>query len=251
MLLKKGSKGKRVEELQLLLNFETQDGIFGSDTEKAVIAFQKLHKLKPDGKVGSKTWEKLSDKKAIKIAPVYISKNRVEDFSDPEEQLILDKIAEKFPTSPKIQELADLILHFKYTRKIRRIIYHCTASQPTATVASIERYWKERLKWSNPGYHIIITSDGSWTLLQNFNYPSNGVAGKNLDSINVSYIGGIDAKGKALDTRTEGQKEILEAAYRFFSDVFPNATHHGHNEFSNKACPSFNVKKWIDSLEKI
>ena len=107
------------------------------------------------------------------------------------------------------------------------------------------------MKWKSPGYHIIVTADGSWTLLQNFNLPSNGVAGRNSDSINISYVGGINPAGKAQDTRTIGQHEVFEACYRLFSEVLPNATHHGHNEFSNKACPSFNVKKWISSLKKL
>ena len=32
------------------------DGNFGKDTEAKTIAFQKAHKLTPDGIVGDKTW---------------------------------------------------------------------------------------------------------------------------------------------------------------------------------------------------
>jgi N-acetylmuramoyl-L-alanine amidase len=222
MLLKEGTKGERVKELQRILNLSKVDGLYGQITKQAVIAFQQKNGLKPDGVVGAKTWKVLVDsQKPIK------------------------------PTSKKLQELAALILNFKYTRTIRRIIYHCTATQPSATVTSIQNYWKNNLKWKSPGYHIIVTADGSWTLLQNFNLPSNGVAGRNSDSINISYVGGINPAGKAQDTRTVGQHEVFEACYRLFSEVLPNATHHGHNEFSNKACPSFTVKKWISSLEKL
>ena len=56
--LKKGSKGEDVKKLQKLLNISA-DGIFGSNTEKAVIQFQKEHNLGQDGVVGLKTWEAL------------------------------------------------------------------------------------------------------------------------------------------------------------------------------------------------
>jgi N-acetylmuramoyl-L-alanine amidase len=250
MILKEGTKGERVKELQRLLNISKVDGIYGQATRQAVIAFQQKNGLKADGVIGPKTWKVLVNKQ-VPVKPIYAPTVVTEDYSDPEEQIIVEAVKEECPTSKQLQELAALILNFKYTRTVRRIIYHCTATQPTATVSSIQNYWKNTLKWSNPGYHIIVTADGSWTLLQNFNLASNGVAGRNSDSINISYIGGINPQGRALDTRTKGQHEMFEACYRLFSEILPNATHHGHNEFSNKACPSFPVKNWINSLEKI
>ena len=56
MLLKKGSKGKEVKQLQEALEIGA-DGIFGSGTEAAVKKFQKDNGLVADGIVGSKTWE--------------------------------------------------------------------------------------------------------------------------------------------------------------------------------------------------
>ena len=56
--LKKGSSGKYVKLLQKKLKIK-QDGIFGSDTQKAVKAFQKKHGLTADGVVGKKTWKAL------------------------------------------------------------------------------------------------------------------------------------------------------------------------------------------------
>lgn len=62
--LKKGSRGKMVERLQMLLNaagFECgkTDGIFGKKTEAAVKDFQKENRLAVDGMAGLKTFEKL------------------------------------------------------------------------------------------------------------------------------------------------------------------------------------------------
>lgn len=58
MLLKKGSKGEAVKQLQRALNL-IPDGIFGTLTEEAVKAFQKSKGLKQDGIVGDKIWELL------------------------------------------------------------------------------------------------------------------------------------------------------------------------------------------------
>ena len=56
MLLKKGSRGKEVKQLQEALGIGA-DGIFGSGTEASVKQFQKDNGLVVDGIVGSKTWE--------------------------------------------------------------------------------------------------------------------------------------------------------------------------------------------------
>ena len=62
--LEKGCDGASVEALQILLNGLNYncgkvDGYFGSNTEKAVKAFQKAHKLTADGIVGVKSWAAL------------------------------------------------------------------------------------------------------------------------------------------------------------------------------------------------
>jgi N-acetylmuramoyl-L-alanine amidase len=254
-ILRKGSKGTRVAELQELLKKAgywkldiTQN--FGPVTEAAVKLFQKDNGLKDDGVVGPATWGKLSESVKSNVKPVLKPSTVVEDFSDPEDEMLIEKIQEAYPTCKNIPELVKLINEYKLTRKISRIVYHCTATQPEATIAAITKYWKEKLKWKSPGYHIISTADGSWTLLYDLNLPSNGVKGINQSSIHISYIGGIDRAGKAKDTRTAGQSAVFEACYHLFSRKIPSATHHGHYEFDNKACPSFNVKNWINKIKE-
>ena len=57
--IKRGSKGKAVKILQIILGNLSVDGSFGPATQTAVIAFQKAHGLEPDGIVGPKTWKAL------------------------------------------------------------------------------------------------------------------------------------------------------------------------------------------------
>lgn len=60
-VLKLGSKGTMVKELQTILNNSmfacTPDGIFGPKTEQVVKGFQLACSLKPDGIVGPLTWD--------------------------------------------------------------------------------------------------------------------------------------------------------------------------------------------------
>lgn len=70
-VLRQGSRGQDVITLQYLLNViseyyptvpaPAQDGIFGSETARAVTAFQQLMQLNTDGIVGMQTWKKLYD----------------------------------------------------------------------------------------------------------------------------------------------------------------------------------------------
>lgn len=58
-LLKKGSKGKAVRFLQLILDGLDDDGSFGQFTKKAVIAKQKELGVNADGEVWNETWNAL------------------------------------------------------------------------------------------------------------------------------------------------------------------------------------------------
>ncbi len=65
-LLKVGSRGEEVRALQenlTKLGYDTNgtDGIFGNDTKSAVVAFQRVHGLSPDGLVGSITKSKINE----------------------------------------------------------------------------------------------------------------------------------------------------------------------------------------------
>ena len=60
IILSKGSKGENVRKMQLALNRANCtcgiDGVFGDETEQALIAFQIGHGLRVDGLCGDETW---------------------------------------------------------------------------------------------------------------------------------------------------------------------------------------------------
>lgn len=127
-------------------------------------------------------------------------------------------------------------------REIRHIVIHCTATPQTATVENIQRYWKETLGWRSPGYHRIIDSDGTIHKLEVFDNPTNGVKDHNRHSIHISYIGGIDAKGKSVDNRTPQQKAaIIDCIYEGIGYAGRKPFILGHRDFDGvkKDCPCF------------
>lgn len=140
-------------------------------------------------------------------------------------------------------------------RNIKYIAVHCTASSQHATIKELLLEF-ERKGWSKPGYHHIVDVNGNIFNTLSEDEVSNGVKGFNSNLINVAYIGGIDAKGKPVDNRTEEQKKSLLLLLKALKKKYPNAIIQGHRDFSPdtnkngivdpweriKACPCFDAK---------
>ncbi len=146
-------------------------------------------------------------------------------------------------------------------RTIKYLVVHCTATPVTATIESIRHYWKDVLKWKNPGYHYIIERDGQIVQLNQEENISNGVAGHNRYSIHISYIGGVDENGKPLDNRTADQEKAMYEKLKELAAKYPDAEILGHRDFSPdkngngmiesfewiKGCPCFDVTEWLEN----
>jgi N-acetylmuramoyl-L-alanine amidase len=124
-------------------------------------------------------------------------------------------------------------------RKIKYIVFHCTATGQTVSVEAIKNYWKKTLGWKNPGYHFIIESNGNVTQLHHLDKVANGVKGYNSNSIHISYIGGKD-----IDDRTRDQITAQKALLKALLAIYPDVEIKGHRDFPNvtKSCPRFDVK---------
>ena len=71
MVLKKGSTGPEVEELQKILGIKV-DGDFGPATKLAVMKYQAQNGLTADGIVGPKTWAKMTSQKSTNNGSNYL-----------------------------------------------------------------------------------------------------------------------------------------------------------------------------------
>ena len=112
--------------------------------------------------------------------------------------------------------------------------------------------------WKQVGYTDMIHLDGRVERLVRNNEDANvdpweitnGASGYNAISRHIVYVGGVDANdaNKAKDTRTPAQKEALKRYVRDFHMRFPQVKIIGHNQLASKACPSFDVPKWLKEI---
>ena len=129
-------------------------------------------------------------------------------------------------------------------REITEIIIHCSATKPSMDIGveEITDWHVNGNNWSDIGYHYVIRLDGKIEYGRMLDKIGAHCKGHNSKSIGVCYIGGVAEDGKTpKDTRTEKQKETLVTLLKVLKRAHPKAQIHGHRDFANKACPSFDA----------
>ncbi len=137
------------------------------------------------------------------------------------------------------------------TNSIEKIIIHCSATREGDDSVDKETIdgWHKQKGWNGIGYHFVILIDGTIENGRSIETTGAHTRGYNSKSWGVCYIGGVEKDGKTpKDTRTEAQKDSFDRLLYFLKLLAPQATIHGHNEFSAKACPSFDVSKEYNGL---
>lgn len=140
-------------------------------------------------------------------------------------------------------------------RNIDKIILHCSAT-PEGEDFSVEQIRQIHLNrgFSDIGYHWYIGRDGKIYKGRDESKIGAHTTGQNAHSIGVCYCGGCpprsvkDWEHKFKDTRTPAQRAAIIKLCKELKGRYPSATLHGHNEFANKACPSFIVKDDTDLM---
>jgi N-acetylmuramoyl-L-alanine amidase len=107
-------------------------------------------------------------------------------------------------------------------RQINKIIVHCSATREgeNYTVDTIRSWHVDGRGWSDIGYHFYIDLYGE--------------IHKGRD---IAKIG----------AHSKGQNRNL-AVLRTLKAMYPEATIHGHRDFANKACPSFDATEEYKDL---
>lgn len=131
-------------------------------------------------------------------------------------------------------------------RPIDKIIIHCTATEEGNDYSVQEiRGWHLYRGFSDIGYHFVIHPNGVVEIGRPLNRVGSHCKGHNSKSIGIAYIGGL-RNGKPCDTRTEYQRESLKDLVECLVSEY-GCTVHGHNEFSDKSCPCFDVSKEFEN----
>ena len=128
-------------------------------------------------------------------------------------------------------------------REINKIIVHCSATREGENFEVAEiRKWHLARGFNDIGYHFYIDLYGEIHKGRDISKIGAHCKGHNRNSIGICYCGGVEADGKTpKDTRNTEQRRALVAVLRTLKAMFPNANIHSHNDFANKACPSFNA----------
>ena len=227
-LYKEGSRGEMVKQIQKVVGCYT-DGIWGKITTECVKAWQKAHKLTPDGIVGPATMA------AMGLSAV--------------------SSAVSLPNCSGVQHR--VLFLKKSKRRIDEIIVHCTAT-PEGRDYTVEQIRKDHTMpvklggrgWSDIGYHYVIYRDGTTHEGRNVDVSGAHCVDHNAHSIGISYVGGVENlpgvpynKLKPKDTRTDAQKSEILSLLIDLRKLYPKAKIYGHRDFASKACPSFDARK--------
>lgn len=149
-------------------------------------------------------------------------------------------------------------------KSLEYLVLHCSATPEGREVSGAEiRRWHTDPKpmgrgWGQVGYRrlyhinggveeLVANNDDKW--VDNWEI-TNGVAGKNSICQHWCIIGGMTEDMKRpKDTRSSMQRESLRRDVLAFHRRFPSVRIVGHNYFDGgKACPSFDVQKWLKEI---
>jgi len=135
-------------------------------------------------------------------------------------------------------------------REINKIIVHCSATREGENFEVAEiRKWHLARGFNDIGYHFYIDLYGEIHKGRDISKIGAHCKGHNRNSIGICYCGGVEADGKTpKDTRNTEQKDALLCVLRTLKAMYPNAVIHSHNDFANKACPSFNATREYEHI---
>lgn len=141
-------------------------------------------------------------------------------------------------------------------RRINEIIIHCAATRPDwmkghsaeAKRDEILRWHVEERGWRDIGYHYFIDRDGRTVPGRSLQTQGAHTRGHNANSIGICLAGGHGSSenDKFSDNYTFEQEQALRVLINELKVRVPGIKKiTGHNQYAAKACPGFNVPRWL------
>ena len=138
--------------------------------------------------------------------------------------------------------------------KFTHLMIHATDTPASfdVTPEHIRKWHIEENGWSRVGYSMLIERSAKLDMLIPFDRDdviesweiSNGARGWNGRTKHLCWAGGASN----IDNRTDSQKAVLAAIAEFIVMFYPDVKLIGHNQVSEKDCPSFYVPTWAESI---
>lgn len=151
--------------------------------------------------------------------------------------------------------LAGVIHQGSARHPVTEIIVHCSATRPgwmagqslASKVAEIRRWHMRDRGWRDIGYHGIIDRDGAYARGRAYSEIGAHCVGHNAGTIGICLLGGHDAAAsdRFSDHYTAAQDTTLRRIIAEISGLTRIARVRGHNDYAAKACPGFDVTRWL------
>ena len=140
---------------------------------------------------------------------------------------------------------------------VTEIVVHCSATPASwyagktaaEKVAEIRRWHVQDRKWRDIGYHFVIDRDGTVLPGRRETEIGAGVEGHNRGVIHICLIGGAGSAATDAFERhfTAAQASSLRKLLASVQLRTPVKRISGHNEWAAKACPGFQVGKFLEA----
>jgi N-acetyl-anhydromuramyl-L-alanine amidase AmpD len=119
-------------------------------------------------------------------------------------------------------------------RKIKKAIIHCSASDiDSHDDINVIRQWHIERGFNDVGYHFFIKNNGVIEKGRDIHVVGAHCKGENTNSVGICLHGNKQFSNM--------QFMALSRLLESLVVIFPEITIHGHNEFSSKTCPNFDV----------
>lgn len=141
-------------------------------------------------------------------------------------------------------------------RELKEIIVHCFATRPewmasrsmAEKMAEVRRWHVQGNGWRDIGYHFAIDRDGTIAKGRPLGTAGAHTKGRNTGTIGIALVGGHGSAetDKFEDHFTPEQDAALRALIGELQAEHGAMSVTGHNQFSTKACPGFQVPGWFN-----
>ena len=141
----------------------------------------------------------------------------------------------------------------KPLKQVSLLIVHCSATRCDRPFSVESLIATGEARFGQVSYHYYVRRNGDVVPLLPESVQGVHARHYNYCSLGICYEGGLDEKGRAVDTRTPAQKASLYQLLKNLREDYPDARIMGHRELPHvaKACPCFDASEEYKELQPI
>ncbi|MDD2867707.1 N-acetylmuramoyl-L-alanine amidase [Neomegalonema sp.] len=237
------------------------DGVWGGSARSAL--FSLFYVLRAKIAPGAETWPQarllIAAEQAVMSARG-VDLGMIDGLEGPRTEAARRSFAAPRPVEPQARPHAgSVIRQGRAGHPVREITLHCAATRPDwmrgrplrEQIEEIRRWHVELNGWRDIGYHWLVGRDGSVLPGRPETQIGAHVRGRNSGTLGICLIGGHGsaASDRFADHYLPAQGAALDRLLREISARTPIARVSGHNEYAAKACPGFDIRRWLERAE--